>query len=856
MFTKILMAAFMLSMLSVQARPGDLSIGINPGTLEVSQIDGKKPAERLEMPLKHTDVKIEVSGFVASAVVTQQYQNPFEQPIEAVYTFPLPNDAAVDDMQMTIGKRVIKGLIKRKQEARKIYEQASEQGQRASLLEQERPNIFTQSVANIMPGDNIVITIRYVNILEYSEGNYELVFPMVVGPRYIPGNIATGHSGTGWSPDTDKVPDASKITPPVLKPGERTGHDISLAVKLNAGVSIKKVHSTSHVIDIKNVNLHESIINIHPADTLPNKDFILRYQVAGKAPELATIAHHDERGGFFTLMIQPQQTVTEEQVFPRELIFIVDTSGSMSGFPIEKSKQAMRKLIKGMRSLDMFNVVRFAGDTGTLWKQSRPYNQTNADEALRYVDSFRGMGGTEMRTGIVEALGQPAAEGYLRIAFLMTDGYVGNEFGIFQAIEKERRGARIFSLGVGSSVNRYLLDRAAEVGRGEAFYVRQDENSDKVINKFFKRVDKPALAHIEIDWGSLDVNTIYPAKVPDLWAGQPILLHGRYNQGGKSTVTVRGELAGHRYVQELSVNLPQNQPNNESMATVWARQKVHQLMNKMVRAGQTQDLIEQVTTVGLDFKLMTQWTSFVAVEERIVNVEGKPQTVVQPVELPEGVAYEGIFGEQAAEQDTFRTRSMPAKQSSSVKYKKFDKNIMSSAPMLMKPMAPPPLSEVEEEASEAPVKENSEALESKVETADAPESSQLPEDIGNTLILSDDEDDEKLDTGITFAAGKTELSARVKNILNAIAKQVCQDMINIKSIVVTGHTDNSSADDFKQKLSLERAIVVVDYLVSKCPAITKDKLVITGQADSQPIADNNTEVGRAKNRRVMIEIKK
>ncbi|MBE9562260.1 MAG: VWA domain-containing protein, partial [Proteobacteria bacterium] len=533
----------MLSVLSVQARPGNLTTGINPGTLEILQIDGKKPAEKLEMPLQHTDVKIEVSGFVASAVVTQQYQNSFEQSIEAVYTFPLPNDAAVDDMQMTIGKRVIKGLIKQKQEARKIYEDARNKGQRASLLEQERPNIFTQSVANIMPGDNIVITIRYVNILQYSEGNYELVFPMVVGPRYISGNTTIDRSGTGWSPDTDKVLDASRITPPVLKPGKRTGHDISLSVKLNAGVSIKKVHSTSHVIDIKNVNSHESIINIHPADTLPNKDFILRYQVAGKNPELATIAHHDERGGFFTLMVQPQQTITNEQIFPRELIFIVDTSGSMGGFPIEKSKQAMRQLIKGMRSLDMFNVVRFAGDTGTLWTHSRPYNQTNADEALRYVDSLRGMGGTEMRKGIVEALSQPAAEGYLRIAFLMTDGYVGNEFGIFQAIEKERRGARIFSLGVGSSVNRYLLDRAAEIGRGEAFYVRQDENSDKVINQFFQRVDKPALAHVEIDWGNLDVTALYPAKVPDLWAGQPILIHGRYNNGGKSTVTIRGELA-------------------------------------------------------------------------------------------------------------------------------------------------------------------------------------------------------------------------------------------------------------------------------------------------------------------------
>jgi Ca-activated chloride channel family protein len=376
---------------------------------------------------------------------------------------------------------------------------------------------------------------------------------------------------------------------------------------------------------------------------------VLRYQVAGMAPEMATIAHHDERGGFFTLIVQPQHTVTDEQVVPRELIFIVDTSGSMRGFPIEKSKEAMRLLIKGMRSTDTFNVVRFAGDTGTLWHKPKPYTQTHAEEALRYVDRFRGQGGTEMRQGILEALAQPAAEGYLRIAFLLTDGYVGDEFRIFQAIEKERRGARVFSLGVGASVNRYLLDRAAEIGRGEAFYVRQDENSDQVINKFYQRVDRPALAHIEIDWGNLDVTELSPAKVPDLWAGQPIRLHGRYTKGGEETITVRGQLGNKPYIQRLPVELPQNEPAHEAMASVWARQQVRQLMTQMVRQGQTKELIEQVTQLGLNFRLMTQWTSFVAVEEKTVNTEGKPQTVVQPVEMPEGVSYEGVFGgEQAA----------------------------------------------------------------------------------------------------------------------------------------------------------------------------------------------------------------
>jgi Ca-activated chloride channel family protein len=645
-FLTLIVITFLLFTRSAHAseRPSSLAEGINPGTLEVKQIGGEKPEKKLEMPLQHTDVKIEISGFVASATVTQHYHNPFEKPIEAVYTFPLPDDAAVDDMQMTIGQRTIKGLIKRKEEARDIYDQARERGQRASLLEQERPNIFTQSVANIMPGDNITITIRYINILHYAEGHYELVFPMVVGPRYIPGNIATGQSGTGWAPDTDIVPDASRITPPVLKPGERTGHDIALSVKLEAGVPIQNIQSISHVIDTQTINQHEKHLQLHQADTIPNKDFVLRYEVAGKAPEMATIAHHDERGGFFTLMIQPQRTVTDDQIVPRELIFIVDTSGSMDGFPMEKSKEAMRKLIQGTRPTDTFNVMRYAGETDQLWKKPQAHNPANVKKALHYVDSCQGTGWTNMHQALLEALAQPAAKGYLRIAFLLTDGEVGDEFRIFQAIEKERRGTRVFCLGIGSSVNRYLLDRVAEIGRGEAFYLRQD--SKQVIDQIYQRVDRPTLAHIEIDWGSLDVTELYPAKVPDLWAGQPIRIHGRYTKGGEDTIVVRGQLANQSYKQKLSISLPKNEPAHETMATVWARQKVRQLMNQMVRDGQTNELIEEVTQLGLNFRLMTQWTSFVAVEEGIVNVEGSQQTVVQPVEMPEDVSYEGVFGEE------------------------------------------------------------------------------------------------------------------------------------------------------------------------------------------------------------------
>jgi Ca-activated chloride channel homolog len=825
-------------------RPGNLAEGINPGSLEIVQMGGEKPTTKLEMPLQHTEVKIEVSGFVASATVTQHYQNPFDKPIEAVYTFPLPDDAAVNDMQMTIGQRTIKGIIKRKEEARDIYEQAKRQGKQASLLEQERPNIFTQSVANIMPGDNIVITIRYVNILHYSEGSYELVFPMVVGPRYIPGDVAMGKSGTGWSPDTNVVPDASKITPPVMKPGERTGHDIALAVDLEAGVAIQQLHSTSHVIDIKEDNSHHQTIKLHPADTIPNKDFILRYEVAGQAPTMATIAHHQEGRGFFTLIIQPQKTVTDTQVVPRELIFIVDTSGSMQGFPIEKSKEAMRRLIQGMRSTDIFNVVRFAGDTGTLWEKPQPHTPEHVAEALRYIDSFSGSGGTEMQKGILEALAQPASEGHLRIAFLLTDGYVGDEPRILEAIEKERRGARVFSLGVGSSVNRYLLNRAAEIGRGEAFYVRQDEDSSQIIDKFFQRVDRPSLAYIEIDWGKLDVYELYPPKIPDLWAGQPIQIQGRYTQGGEDTITVHGQLGTQPYEQKLSVQLPQNQPEHEAMATIWARQKVHELMNQMVPHGQTPELIEQVTQLGLSFRLMTQWTSFVAVEEKVVNVEGKSQTVVQPVELPEGVSYEGVFGEVEEAPSTFSSLSRP--RMSSIPGKIMNRGIRNgasagdSAGVML--MVPPPAEKSEPTKEEAKVSIPQPGGALPTQPSSTPEKSKADKKTTKPLYIID------------FEIGKATLTEASQAILAKLAARICQTITQIDKIMLVGHTDNSAADDHKQKLSLERAVVVADYLISQCPALTREQLILKGLADQQPVANNETEAGRALNRRTEIFI--
>jgi len=309
-------------------------------------------------PLKHTEVKAEISGFLSRTVVKQMFENPFTENIEAVYVFPLPQNAAVDDMTMHIGSRIIRGRIMKREEARAVYEAAKVRGQITSLLDQQRPNIFTQSVANIMPGEQIEISISYVETLSYENGTYEYTFPMVVGPRYIPGN-PTGKQGGGWSQDTDTVPDASKITPIVTPENTRAGHDISIEVVLDAGVPIDEIRSLLHEVDVERPSLHAAVIRLKGNDVIPNKDFILKYDVSGGKIEDAILLHRSERGGFFTLILQPPEKIMPEDVAPKELVFVLDTSGSMEGFPIEKAREAMKMAIGGLYPQDTFNLITF-----------------------------------------------------------------------------------------------------------------------------------------------------------------------------------------------------------------------------------------------------------------------------------------------------------------------------------------------------------------------------------------------------------------------------------------------------------------------------------------------------------------
>ncbi|MDT4955416.1 MAG: Ca-activated chloride channel [Acidobacteriota bacterium] len=614
-----------------------------PGALQVLDAQGQP---RGVCPLKHTDVKAEISGFLSRVRVTQEFENPFKDKIEAVYTFPLPQSAAVDDMTMMVGSRTVKGKILRREEAQAVYEAARSNGQVAGLLDQERPNIFTQSVANIMPGEKVTVTISYVETLKYEDGSYQFVFPMVVAPRYIPGAPTSAGTG-GTSPNTTQVPDASKITPPVAPKGTRAGHDISVDVVLDAGVPIDELKSNSHEIEVERPNGWSAHVRLKDKDSIPNKDFVLKYDVAGRRVEDAMLTHRTDKGGFFTFILQPPDRVTVEDVTPKEIVFVLDTSGSMSGFPIEKAKEAMKLALDGLYPQDTFNLITFAGDTSILFPQPVPATKENMAKAQKFLETREGGGGTEMMKAIKAALDPSDAQGHIRIVCFMTDGEVGNDLEIISEVQKHPN-ARVFAFGIGSSINRFLLDKISEEGRGEVEYVGLNDDGSAAARKFHERVRSPLLTDISIEWGGLPVADVYPKRIPDLFSAKPVILTGRYTAGGRGVIRLKGKMSGRDFVREIPVELPEAEARHDVLATLWARTRIDDLMSKDYGGVQQDnahaDVKETITQLGLEYGLMTQFTSFVAVEEMVVTDGGQPRRIDVPIEMPEGMSREGVFG--------------------------------------------------------------------------------------------------------------------------------------------------------------------------------------------------------------------
>jgi Ca-activated chloride channel homolog len=592
-------------------------------------------------PLKHTTVNASVSGYVARVSVEQIYENPLKDKIEAVYTFPLPDDSAVDKMTMTIGDREIIGSIKKKEEAKNIYENAKQQGKTAALLEGERPNVFTQSVANVEPGLPVRVKLQYVQLLPFESGKYSFVFPTVVGPRFMPGS-PIGESGSGWSPDTTGVRDASRISPPVAPKGMRSGHDISIVVNLSAGMKIGEITSPMHAISVTRSDAESAVVSLQQKNEIPNRDFILNWQVSEDQVRSGYLCHKEGDDGYFALMLVPPTKVLPAQIAPRELVFVVDTSGSMSGQPIAKVRDALSYAVDQLNSRDTFRIIAFANSVRDFADEPLPATAQNKDKAHSYISRLEGTGGTWMAPAVQHACELPAAENRLRIVSLMTDGYIGNDDQIITMVKSLRGKSRWFPFGVGTSVNRHLIDAVANTGGGAPEFVLLGDDGNKVAAKFYKRIAAPVLTDVELKFEGVKVSEVLPPSVSDVWDQRPLYFVGKYRAAGKGFAVLTGFQAGKPYIQRLAITLPATQTANSALPSVWGRAKVSAISE--IPALAHSDLGERaITNVALTHHLVTQYTSFVAVEEKTVNEPGKPpRKLVVPVEMPQGVSWKGF----------------------------------------------------------------------------------------------------------------------------------------------------------------------------------------------------------------------
>lgn len=600
-----------------------------------------------DLPLEHTSASIVISGNVQNAVVQQVYSNPFEEPIEAVYVFPLPNNGAVNEMMIYIGDKMIKGHVYESETASELYDEAIEEGRTAGLLVQERPNVFTQSIGNILPGDSITVEIHYLAPVDEYEDEFEIVFPTVVGPKYIPG-CPTGEGERGWSDPTDQVPDADRINPSVYPEGTRSGYDIEIDVSINAGIPIEEIYSVNHEIEtIENGNTVQ--ILLAEEEAIPNRDFVLRYSLSTHDRESGLLSTNGDTGGHLMLVIKPEADLSNDSTTPKEYVFVVDCSGSMSGQPIAVAKETMRNFIRDMNTDDTFQIIKFSNQASSFSEAPIEASRRNVNLGLAYVELMRGSGGTEMLNGVRAALGYPEDPDRDRFVIFLTDGEIGNEAAVLEEV-RSMRGERtlLWSVGIGSSPNRYLLDGLAEEGHGESFFVGLQEDPSTVATRIHGQITGEYINNVSIDWDDLPVTDVFPEELPLLFPGEPLFIVGKYTGGGSGTITVSGNVGEDNWTESLSVHLPYHEDKNEAIATIWARERIHQLERYLLDAQDSeseQTLIEQITETALEYQILCDYTSFVAISEEIrTDSQGNSISVEIPVNMPEGMSYAGVFG--------------------------------------------------------------------------------------------------------------------------------------------------------------------------------------------------------------------
>lgn len=573
------------------------------------------------LPLKDTRVDISVSGVIADVKVRQIYRNEGSRPINASYVFPASTRAAVYSMRMQIGDEIIVAKIKEREQAKKDFEQAKEEGKSASLLEQQRPNVFSMSLANLMPQEQVEIELRYTELLVPTDSVYEVVFPTVVGPRYA-------------SPQDKTKKEDGFVETPYQRQGEQPASALHITTRIATGVPIYDLTCPSHQILPQWQGQNVAQLTLDDSNPFQgNRDFVLRYRLAGDQIASGLLLFQGADENFFLYVAQPPKRVTTEAIPAREYIFVVDVSGSMEGFPLNTSKRLLKDLIGKLRPTDLFNVVLFAGDSTVLSPQSMQANQGNIDRAIHLLEQQRGSGGTELLAAIQEAMSLPRQDGISRSIVLVTDGYVSGEQGVFEHIRANLNRCNVFAFGIGGSVNRYLIEGIAKAGMGEPFIVTEESEAEGAATKFREYIETPVLTDIQVRSIGFDAYDLNPMRFPDLLAQRPIVLFGKWRGPVAGTIELTGKTGQGDFVSRLDVATSQPDEGNSALRYLWARSRIAELSD-YGSSDLSEENIKAITALGLKYNLLTRYTSFIAVREVVTNPNGSAQDVKQPLPLP------------------------------------------------------------------------------------------------------------------------------------------------------------------------------------------------------------------------------
>jgi Ca-activated chloride channel family protein len=580
------------------------------------------------LPLKGTRVDVRIAGVIADVTVTQRYRNEGRRPIEARYVFPGSTGAAVHAMTVKLGDRVLVAKIDEKQRARIRHDAARREGKTSALLEQERPNVFQMNVANILPGDDVQVELRYTELVPPDAGQYAFVFPTVVGPRY---HRSAAQGGSSSFPATPQLPQ-----------GQASKRAFELNVRFASPLPVRELRSPSHGIEVQGEGSAQAEVALTDAGARDDRDFILQYRLAGArtATGLTLYRGEGDDGGagenFFVAIVEPPAAIAPVQINPREYVFVVDISGSMHGQPLNTAKTLLRELIGGLRPTDTFNVMLFSGSSQMLNETPVPATRANIERAVRTIDQARGGGSTEIVPALKRIAALPKAADVSRTVVVVTDGYVTVENEVFALVRRNLGNSNVFAFGIGSSVNRHLIEGIARAGQGEAFIVTRPEFAAAQARRLQQMIEAPVLTSLRARFEGLEVYDVEPqlGALPDVLGGRPVVLYGKWRGEPRGQLVLEGQSATGRHVDVVAVSAPDGQA--VALRHLWARSRIQQLSDQEALDGGSA-LREPITALGLRYSLLTQYTSFIAIDQ-VVRSSEPAVPVDQPLPMPQGVS--------------------------------------------------------------------------------------------------------------------------------------------------------------------------------------------------------------------------